>query len=102
MFAVVAIAGKQYKVSPGQVIMVDRLLGNAGDTMTFDQVFLTDEDGKTTVGTPTIPKIAVKAKIIVQAKGVKIDVFRYKSKVRYRKHRGFRPTETKLEILSIG
>ncbi len=102
MFAVVAISGKQYKVSPKQMVVVDRLPGNVGDSVTLDQVLLTDEDGKTTVGTPTIAKIAVKAKILAQSKGAKIDVFRYKSKVRYRKHRGFRPTETKLEILSIG
>jgi len=102
MFAIVGIGGKQYKVSPKQVIVVDRLSGNVGDTVTFNQVFLTDEDGKTTVGTPTVPKTVVKAKIAAQGKGTKIDVFRYKSKVRYRKHRGFRPSITNLEILSIG
>lgn len=102
MFAVVTIAGKQYKVTPGQTIEVDRIEGSVGDTVKFSEVLLTNEEKKTQVGTPVISGLTVKAKIIAQEKGEKVEVRRYKSKVRYRKHIGFRPLLTKLEILSIG
>lgn len=101
MFAVVAISGKQYKVTPGDHIEVDRLEGKRGDTVVLHDVLLT-ANGNTQVGAPTLPKISVKAKILSQEKGEKVEVRRFKSKVRYRRHIGFRPLHTKLEILSIG
>lgn len=101
MFAVVVISGKQYKVTPGQVIQVDRIEGNVGDTVKFTEVLLEAENDETKVGAPTISGATVKAKIIAQEKGKKVEVRRYKSKVRYRKHIGFRPHLTKLEILSV-
>ncbi len=100
MFAIVTIAGKQYKVTKGDELTVDKLSGAVGDVVTFKEVLLTS-DGKTTIGTPTVTGAMVKAKIVEQLKGEKMDVYRYKSKVRYRKHIGFRPLQTKLEILSI-
>lgn len=101
MFAIVEIQGKQFRVEAKQVLSVERMEGSAGDAVTFDRVFLLS-DGKTTkVGTPTVKGAVVKAKIIAQEKGEKLDVRRYKQKVRERKHVGFRPKLTKLEILSI-
>lgn len=102
MFAVVQISGKQFTVSPGDTIEVARLEGNVGDTLTFKDVFLVTEEGKTTVGNPSIPGVVAKAKIVAQGKGEKIHVRRFKSKVRYRKQTGFRPQITTLTILSIG
>jgi large subunit ribosomal protein L21 len=101
MIAVTVIAGKQYKVKAGDTILVDRIEGKAGDSVTFDHVLLTNNDGKTTVGTPVIAGSKVKAKIIAQEQGEKIEVRRYKSKVRYRRQNGFRADLTRIEIVSI-
>jgi len=101
MFAVVTITGKQYKVSVGQTILVDKLEGKAGDSVTFDHVLLTNDKGKTSVGTPLIPGVKVKGKIIAQEQGEKVEVRRYKSKVRYRRQNGFRADLTRIEIVSI-
>jgi large subunit ribosomal protein L21 len=102
MFAVVVISGKQYRVSKGDVISVDKIEGKDGDAVSFDRVLLTHDDKKTAVGTPVITGAKVKAKIVSQEKGDKVKVRRYKSKVRYRKETGFRPQYTKIEIVSIG
>lgn len=102
MFAVVTISGKQYTVRVGDVVDVDKIDGKAGDVVSFDHVLLTSEKGKTSVGTPVVSGAVVKAKIIAQFQGEKIAVRRYKQKVRYRRHIGFRAQLTKLEIVSIG
>jgi large subunit ribosomal protein L21 len=102
MFAIVEISGKQYKVAKGDVVSVDRLPGKEGETVTFTTVLLTNTDGKTSVGKPAVAGAKVTAKIVKQFKGDKIDVRRYKSKVRYRKQTGFRAQLTELEITSIG
>lgn len=102
MFAIVTIAGKQYTVKAGDVIHVDSVEGNVGDTLTFDHVLLTGDAKATKVGTPTVTGVKVTAKIVAQTKGEKIDVRRFKSKVRYRKAIGFRPQLTKLEIVAVG
>lgn len=101
MFAVVIISGKQYRVSVGSVLSVGRLEGKAGDTVSFDRVLLTSDGKSTSIGRPTVKSAVVKAKILSQDKGEKIDVRRYKQKVRYRKHVGFRPQYTKLEVVSV-
>lgn len=101
MFAVVRIAGKQYTVTPGETVVVDAIAGKDGDSVTFDEVLLVSDGQKTTVGTPTVKGIKVKAKIVKQQKGVKVDVLRYKSKVRHRRHIGFRAHLTELQILAI-
>ncbi|MCL4360099.1 50S ribosomal protein L21 [Patescibacteria group bacterium] len=100
MFAVISVGSKQYKVSPGEVIEVDRVVGNAGDTIKIEEVLLTG-DGKIKVGTPNVKGATVTAKIVSQYKGEKIHVRRFKSKVRERSSIGFRPMLTKLEIVSI-
>jgi len=102
MFAIVSLAGKQYKVHTGDTITVDRIDGKPGDTITFDRVLLTRDDKKTRVGTPTVRGVVVKAKIVAHEKGTKVAVRRFKAKVRYRKARGFRPALTKLAIVDIG
>ncbi|MFH0749811.1 MAG: 50S ribosomal protein L21 [Candidatus Gottesmanbacteria bacterium] len=102
MFAVVEISGKQYIATPGETIIVDRIDGKDGETVTFDRVFLVSDEKKVTVGTPVVKGAKVTVKITKQGKGEKLEVRRYKHKVRYRKHIGFRAHETKLEIVSIG
>lgn len=102
MFAVLRIAGKQYVASVGDMVEVDHIDGNEGDTIVLSDVLLTEKEGNVAVGTPTVSGVKAKAKIVSQFKGDKIRVSRFKSKVRYRKTRGFRAHLTKLEIVSIG
>lgn len=101
MFAIVEIQGKQYKVAKGDVISVERIGGSAGDSVSFDRVLLISDEKTSKIGTPAIKGAAVKAKIVSQDKGEKLEIRRFKHKVRYRKHVGFRPQLTKLEIVSI-
>jgi large subunit ribosomal protein L21 len=102
MFAVVTISGKQYNVALGDVVVVDKIEGTVGDTVKFDHVLLTSNKGVISVGTPVVSGAVVKAKIVAQEKGEKLEVRRYKSKVRHRRKIGFRPLLTRLEILSVG
>lgn len=101
MFAIVRIGNKQYKVAPKDVIDVDNLGGKAGDTLKFEDVLLLKDDKNVTVGKPAVKGYAVEAKIVSQEKGEKIAVRRFKSKVRYRRHTGFRAQLTRLEITGI-
>ena len=94
MFAIVRISGKQYKVSPQDVIDVDHILGDEGSNVELKDVLLTDQDGDVTIGHPVVSGSVVTAKIVKQFKGEKINVRRYKSKVRYRKSNGFRAVLT--------
>lgn len=100
-FAVVRIGSEQRKVHAGDVIDVARLPGAVGETVTVSDVLLFT-DGKTTkVGRPTVKGASVEARIEAQYKGDKIDIRRFKAKVRERRHIGFRPFLTKLAITAI-
>lgn len=101
MFAIVTINGKQYKVEPGSTLEVERLEGKVGETLTFDHILFLHDEKNITVGRPIVKGHVLKAKILSQEKGEKINVRRFKSKVRYRRSRGFRPLLTKLSIVSI-
>ena len=101
MFAIIQFVGKQFIVSPGERITVPHVEGAVGDALKITDVLLTSDGTKTSIGTPFVKGSAVEAKIVSQQKGEKITVRRYKSKVRYRKTRGFRPVETDIEIVSI-
>ena len=101
MYAIVEIAGLQYKVEQDQQLFVNRLKGEAGDSITLDRVLLTD-NGTVTVGAPVIEGLTVEAKIVEHLKGDKIVVFKKKRRKGYKKKNGFRPSLTKIEILSIG
>ncbi len=102
MLAIVEIAGKQYKVAPGDTVRVDRVDGSVGNTLAFDRVLLLSDNGKASVGKPYLKGALVKAKVLSQGKGEKIHIRRFKSKVRERRHIGFRPQETTLSIVSVG
>lgn len=91
----------QYKVSVGDIIDVARISGGAGETIMVSDVLLVGDGEKTKVGKPTVKGATVEAKIEAQHKGEKIDVRRFKSKVRERRHVGFRAQLTKLRITSI-
>ena len=101
MFAVIKVSGKQYKVAPNDLIEVDRLTNDEGSEVVFTDVLLKDDNGTVTIGHPTIAGAKVTAKVMKQFRGEKINVRRYKSKVRYRKSTGFRPSLTQLQIQNI-
>ncbi len=101
MFAIVRVGNKQFKVAPKNVIVVDKMAGSVGDTVDLPDVLLVHDEKKVEVGKPVVKGHSVTAKIIAQEKGEKIDIHRFKSKVNYRRARGFRAQLTRLEILSV-
>ncbi len=101
MYAVVRTGGKQYRIAPGQQLRVDRLPGEAGDTVNLNEVLLINNDNVTTVGEPTLENAHIIASIVEQSRGKKIQVFKYKSKKRYRKLRGHRQHHTDLRVEEI-
>jgi large subunit ribosomal protein L21 len=101
MFAIVEIAGQQFKVTEGQEIFVHRLDANEGDNVSFDKVYLTDNDGKTNIGTPTVKAAKVDATVLEHLKGDKVIVFKKKRRKGYRKKNGHRQSFTKIKIESV-
>ena len=98
IYAVVETGGKQYKVTPGQTIDVERLDVAEGDTVELDKVLLIADGDKVTVGQPIVEGAKVVATSQGEGKGEKIIVFKYKSKVRYRRKKGHRQLYTRLLI----
>ena len=101
MFAVVRVGNKQFKVVPKDVIVVDKMPGTVADTVNLPDVLLVHDEKKVEVGKPVVKGHKVTAKIIAQEKGEKIDIHRFRSKVNYRRAKGFRAQLTRLEILSV-
>ncbi|NNE55676.1 MAG: 50S ribosomal protein L21 [Flavobacteriales bacterium] len=101
MYAIVEIAGHQYKVQKDQRIFVNRLQDDEGTKVQFDDVLLIDDGGKVTVGAPAIEGAAVKAKIERHLKGDKVIVFKKKRRKGYKKKKGFRAYLTELQIEGI-
>ena len=101
MYAIVEIAGQQFKAEAGKKLYVHRLEGNEGDKVTFDKVLLTDNDGKITVGIPTVAGVKVSATILRHAKGDKVIIFKQKRRKGYKKLNGHRQSFTQINIESI-
>jgi len=101
IYAVIEVGGKQYKVAPKQTIEVERLDVAEGDTVELDRVLFIGGDGDTLVGNPVIKGAKVLATSLGEAKGEKVIVFKYKSKVRYRRKKGHRQTYTKILVNEI-
>lgn len=101
-YAVLQSGGKQYKVSEGSVIEVEKLAAEAGDTIKLDKVLLVANDGDYKVGQPLVSSVTITAKVLEQKQGPKIRVAKFKAKARYRKVQGHRQQLTKLEIVTIG
>ncbi|MEA2715416.1 MAG: large subunit ribosomal protein [Candidatus Parcubacteria bacterium] len=102
-FAVIQTGGKQYTVSKGDVITIEKLSGahKEGDAVVFDKVLLVDDGKDTTIGTPYISKASVKATITEIGRAKKIDVVHYKQKSRYYKKSGHRQHFFKVKIDSL-
>lgn len=101
MFVIVEIAGLQYKVEQNQQLYVNKLKGEAGDSVSFDRVLLS-HNGSVSVGAPVIDGLAVAAKIVEHVKGDKVIVFKKKRRKGYKVKNGHRQQMTLIEIVSIG
>jgi large subunit ribosomal protein L21 len=101
MYAVIRTGGKQYRVSEGDVIDVEKLEGNSGDELAIDEVLFLGGEGGYFVGKPFVQGASVTAKIVQTAKMEKVIIYKYKAKKDYRKKQGHRQPYTRLEILSV-
>ena len=101
MYAVIVTGGKQYKVSEGDTLFVEKLDVAEGESVTFDQVLVTGEGENVTVGAPTVAGASVEAKVVKNGKAKKIYVFKMKRKKNERKKNGHRQPYSKVEIVKI-
>ena len=101
MYAVVRTGGKQYRVAPGDILEVEKLVGEVGEAIVLDDVLMVANGDSVTVGQPTVQGATVSAKITGQYRGKKIRVFKYQPKKRVRVSKGHRQYLTRLEIDSI-
>ena len=104
MYAVIRTGGKQYRVASGQVVKVERLDGEVGDTIAFDQVLMVGReqgDGEPQIGSPLLEGAQVTAEVLEQGKGPKVIVFKKKRRKNYRRRRGHRQLQTVLRIRDI-
>ncbi len=102
MYAIVDIAGKQFKVAKDQYIYAPKMEGEAGAAVSFDKVLLVDNEGKVEVGAPTVKGVKVSGKILEHVKGNKVIVFKKKRRKGYAKKNGHRQQFTKVQIENIG
>ena len=101
MYAVIETGGKQYKVSEGDVIYIEKLDVEAGAEVSFDKVLLIGEGSDVKVGAPVVDGVSVAAKVIKNDKAKKVIVYKYKPKKGYHKKQGHRQPYTKVEITKI-
>ncbi len=101
MHAIIVTGGKQYKVTEGDVLYVEKLPVDAGDTVTFDQVLAVIDGDKATFGQPTVSGASVQANVVKNGKGKKVIVFKYKPKKNEKTKQGHRQPYTKIEITKV-
>ena len=100
-YAVVRTGGKQYRVSPGDLVEVERFPAERGATVELGEVLLTSAGGAVRIGTPIVAGARVTAKVVEQARGKKILVFKKKRRKNYRRRRGHRQHTTTLRVTEI-
>jgi large subunit ribosomal protein L21 len=101
MYAVIKTGGKQYRVSAGQSLRVEKLDAEAGAELTLSEVLLVGQGDEITVGAPLVSGAAVKATVLTQARGEKIRIFKMRRRKHYRKSQGHRQAYTEIRIDSI-
>ncbi len=101
MYAVIATGGKQYRVEEGDVLRIEKVVGNVGDPFSFDRVLMLADGENLTVGRPVVDNAVVKAHIIEQDKNRKVIVFKFKRRKGYRKKQGHRQPYTAVKIDAI-
>lgn len=100
MYAIIATGGKQYKVAEGDIIKVEKLGVDAGETVTFDQVLVVN-NGELSIGCPTVAGATVTGTVVKEAKAKKVIVYKYKRKTGYHKKNGHRQLFTEVKIEKI-
>ena len=101
MYAIIETGGKQYKVQEGDVITVELLHAEAGETVSIDKVLMVNKDGQLTVGAPYVAGAKVELKVKENGKAPKIVVFKYKAKKNSRRKKGHRQPFTKATVVKI-
>ncbi|GFN33619.1 50S ribosomal protein L21 [Paenibacillus xylaniclasticus] len=101
MYAIIETGGKQYKVQEGDVLYIEKLDANAGESITFDRVLAVSKGDALVAGTPVVAGASVSAKVEKQGRGKKIIVYKYKAKKNYRRKQGHRQPYTKVTIEKI-
>ena len=100
MYAIIRTGGKQYNVSVGDEVLVEKLNAEVGEEVSFEVLMLADDSG-IKIGTPVVEGVSAKAEVVEHGKGKKVIVFKYKPKKNYRKKQGHRQPYTKVEITAI-
>jgi large subunit ribosomal protein L21 len=101
MYAVVESGGKQYRVQEGEILRVEKIPGDIGNSVTFDKVLMFSDGANVNIGSPSLEGAAVSGHIVEQGKAKKIIVFKYKKRKRYRRKLGHRQQYTAIQIDSI-
>jgi len=101
MYAIIKAGGKQYRVQKGDVIKVEKMNVEAGDTVTFDEVLLISDEKKVSVGAPVLKGASVEAKVVENGKNAKVIIYKYKPKKDFKKKQGHRQPYTMVEIQNI-
>lgn len=101
MYAVIETGGKQYRVQPGETVVVETLPGDAGDAIQFDRVLLISDDQSVAVGRPAIEGAVVTGEIVEQGLGEKLIVYKFKRRKNQRKRNGHRQPYTAVKIASV-
>jgi large subunit ribosomal protein L21 len=101
MYAVIQTGGKQYRVATGDRLRVEKLPGDRGATLTFDNILMVGGEGTARVGTPTVAGVKVTAEVVAQDRAKKIIVFKFKRRKNYRRKHGHRQSYTELKITGI-
>ena len=101
MYAVVTTGGRQYRVSPGDTIDVEKLTGTVGDTVALTNVQLVGQGAEVTIGVPDVAGVRVEAQITAQKRGKKIIIFKHRRRKGYRRKQGHRQSLTSLKIVAI-
>ena len=99
--AIIETGGKQYRVAEGDVLFIEKLNVEAGDTVKFDRVLAVIDEGSTTFGTPVVEGATVSANVVKNGRGKKIRVFKMKPKKGYKRTQGHRQPYTKVQIETI-
>jgi len=101
MYAVMKTGGKEYRVSKGELIRVEKIEGNVGDQVTLKDVLMVSKEGETQVGTPLLANVIIQGEIVQETKGKKVLTYKMKRRKNYRRFKGHRQTYTYLKVNDI-
>ncbi len=101
MYAVIATGGKQYKVTKGETLRVEKLAGEEGDSVKLDKVLMVADGDKLSVGSPTLDKASVTATIKAQGRGDKVEIVKFRRRKHSRTQAGHRQSYTEIEVTDI-